>query len=59
MTEIQNPLKGLTEYSWHFEREVFLPSGIIRTIKAGGGSGNIPKVILYEEKDDTTPARIL
>lgn len=49
MTEIKNPLKGMTEYGWHFEQEVFLPSGIVRAIKAGDGSGNIPKVILYEE----------
>ena len=49
MTEIKNPLKGLTDYGWHFEQEVFLASGIVRAIKAGEGSGNIPKVIVYED----------
>ena len=52
MTEIKNPLKGLTDYGWHFEQEVFLASGIVRAIKAGDGSGDIPKVILYEEEND-------
>lgn len=46
---IENPLKGLTDYGWHFEQEVFIPSGLARAVKSGGGSGNIPKVILYEE----------
>ena len=55
--KIVNPLKGKTEYGWHFEQEIFSPNGMIRAIKAGGGSGNIPKVILYEEDNDTeTPA---
>lgn len=45
---IKNPLKGLTPFGWHFEQEVFLASGIARAVKAGGGTGNIPKVILYE-----------
>lgn len=43
-----NPLKDKTPYGWHFEQNVYVPNGITRTIKAGGGSGNIPKVI--EEK---------
>lgn len=38
MTEIKNPLKGATDYGWHFEQEVFLPSGIVRSVKAGGGA---------------------
>lgn len=50
MTEIKNPLKGLTEYGWHFEQEVFLSSGIARTVKSREGTGNIPKVIEYETK---------
>lgn len=54
--KIENPMKGKTEYGWHFEQEIFSPNGMIRTIKAGGGSGNIPKVILYEEYDDTETA---
>ena len=43
---IINPLKGKSPYGWHFEQEVYLPIGIARALKAGGGSGNIPKVIL-------------
>src|SRR5699024_522397 len=40
-----NPLKGKTEYGWHFEQAVYDPQGITRTVKANGGSGNIPKTI--------------
>lgn len=43
--EPKNPLKGKIEYGWHFEQQVYDANGIARTIKAGGGSGNIPKVI--------------
>src|SRR5699024_4542216 len=42
---ITNPLKGKTEYGWHFEQEVYDEKGITRALKAGGGSGNIPKSI--------------
>ena len=48
--KIINPLKGKTPYGWHFEQAVYDENGIIRALKAGGGSGNIPKVIV--EKDD-------
>lgn len=48
--EVINPLKGQTEYGWHFEQEVYSPEGIARAVKAGGGSGNIPKVIEYVEE---------
>ena len=41
-----NPLKGKSPYGWHFEQNVYDPNGITRSVKAGGGSGNIPKVIL-------------
>jgi len=41
-----NPLKGKSDYGWHFEQEVHDDQGLCRTIKANGGSGNIPKVIL-------------
>ena len=47
--KVLNPLKGQTEYGWHFEQEVFLPDGIARAVKSGEGSGNIPKVILVYE----------
>lgn len=43
--EVINPLKGKTKYSWQFEQNVYDSNGIIRALKAGGGSGNIPKVI--------------
>lgn len=43
---ILNPLKGLTEYGWHYEQNVYLPYGGVRSIKASEGSGNIPKVII-------------
>ena len=48
--KIINPLKGKTPYGWHFEQAVYDENGIIRALKAGGGSGNIPKVIV--EKND-------
>ena len=43
--EIINPLKGVSGYGWHFEQNVYDAEGITRALKAGGGSGNIPKVI--------------
>jgi hypothetical protein len=42
---INNPLKDKTSNGWHFEQQVYDENGITRAIKAGGGSGNIPKVI--------------
>lgn len=42
-----NPLKGKTDNGWHFEQAVYDDEGITRTLKAGGGSGNIPKTIEY------------
>lgn len=47
-----NPLKGKSPYGWHFEQNVYDPNGITRSIKAGGGSGNIPKVILGGNMND-------
>lgn len=46
--QVYNPLKNKTQYGWHFEQEVYLSKGIARALKAGGGSGNIPKVILND-----------
>ena len=40
-----NPLKNKTDYGWHFEQAVYDSQGITRTVKANGGSGNIPKTI--------------
>jgi len=46
VNEIDNPLKGKTKYGWHFEQNVYSEdSKCSRSVKAGGGSGNIPKVI--------------
>ena len=50
--QVFNPLKDKTEYGWHFEQQVYDPKGIARTVKAGGGSGNIPKVIEQIESND-------
>ena len=43
--QIINPLKDQTEYGWHFEQAVYDADGITRAVKAGEGSGNIPKVV--------------
>ena len=43
--KVINPLKGKTKYGWHFEQAVYDENGLSRSLKAGGGSGNIPKVI--------------
>lgn len=43
--EIINPLKGKTSNGWHFEQEIHDVNGIARAVKAGGGSGNVPKVL--------------
>lgn len=44
-----NPLKGKTDKSWFFEQQIYSPDGIARTIKSTDGSGNVSKVIVYEE----------
>lgn len=43
--QVINPLKGQTDNGWHYEQQVYADDGITRAMKAGGGSGNIPKVI--------------
>lgn len=43
--KIINPLKGKTEYGWHFEQNVYDVNSVSRAIKAGEGSGNMLKVI--------------
>ncbi len=48
MRVVLNPLKDKSPYGWHFEQNVYDVNGITRSIKAGGGSGNIPKAILEE-----------
>ena len=42
---IKNPLKGKTEYGWHFEQNVYEIDSLVRSLKASEGSGNIPKII--------------
>ena len=56
--EIINPLKGQTEQGWLFEQQVYDPKGIARTIKAGGGSGNIPKVIVADNVKPSVASNI-
>lgn len=54
--EVINPLKGVSGNSWQFEQQVYDENGITRAVKAGGGSGNIPKVIIdsnQKEANDT------
>lgn len=43
--KVINPLKGQSDNGWHFEQQVYDVEGIARAVKAGEGSGNIPKVI--------------
>jgi len=43
--DIINPLKDKTPYGWHFEQQGCDENGITRTVKAGGGSGNNPKLL--------------
>ena len=49
-----NPLKDKTSNGWHFEQQVYDSNGITRTVKAGGGSGNIPKTFEYPKKTEST-----
>src|SRR5699024_6463399 len=55
--KIENPLKGKTDYGWHFEQGVHGVYGLARTVKANGGSGNIPKAI-EEVRPVLTPDRM-
>lgn len=47
-----NPLKDKTPYGWHFEQNVYDIEGITRSVKAGGGSGNIPKILIGGNMND-------
>ena len=42
---IDNPLKGKTQFGWHFEQNVYSEESEIRSLKSSEGSGNKPKVI--------------
>ena len=47
--DIDNPLKGKTDYGWHFEQNVYSEdSKCCRSVKAAEGSGNTLKVIQDE-----------
>jgi hypothetical protein len=50
--KVINPLKGATDKSWFFEQQVYDPKGIARAIKSTDGSGNVPKIIVYEDEQD-------
>ena len=61
--KVINPLAGKSGYGWHFEQEVYDEKGIARAVKAGGGSGNIPKVMqepinLYPNSGNPQAGRI-
>ena len=42
---IQNIKKGTSGYSWFYEQQTYTRWSKTRTLKAGSGSGNIPKVL--------------
>lgn len=46
--KVNNPLKGVTNKSWFFEQQVYDINGIIRALKSTEGSGNVPKIIVYD-----------
>lgn len=52
--EVMNPLKGQTDNGWHYEQQIYSEAGITRAVKAGGGSGNIPKVIVEDNEQWNT-----
>ena len=49
--DVVNPLKGISGMSWFFEQQVYDARGIARAIKSCEGSGNVPKVMTYNETD--------
>lgn len=36
MKKLDNPLKGLTKYGWHFEQNVYTADSVTRAVKVGG-----------------------
>ena len=58
--EIINPLKGQTNKSWFFEQQVYDSHGVTRAVKAGEGTGNIPKIIedMEEKKKIELPEEL-
>lgn len=56
--KIINPLKGQSDNGWHFEQQVYDAGGIVRAVKAGEVSGNIPKVvepIIFDDYNQRIP----
>jgi len=43
---ICNPIKDKSNKGWHFEQNVYTEDSKTRSLKAGGGSGNIPKILI-------------
>lgn len=37
MKKLDNPLKGLTKYGWHFEQNIYTADSVTHAVKAGGG----------------------
>ena len=52
---IINPLKGKSDYGWHFEQAVYSEEGITRALKSTEGSGNKAKVLLNYKIRRLTP----
>ena len=46
--KVINPLKGKSNFGWHYEQGVYNVQGLTRALKASSGSGNIPKIILQD-----------
>ena len=55
MTKILNPLKNKTNQSWFFEQQIYNQNGITRAVKSTAGSGNVPKVIIYDDYNQNIP----
>lgn len=43
MSQVMNPLKGLTKYGWHFEQNVYSMDSVTRAVKSGGAAETYPK----------------
>lgn len=57
MTGFNSDNAVLEKNSWWFEQNINTENGIVRTLKAGGGSGNIPKVV--EENADVVVSDVI
>ena len=50
-----NPIKDKSNKGWHFEQNVYTINSKTRSLKAGGGSGNIPKILIDDKIRKMTP----